>query len=460
MLIAGGCRAGLGLRRVLSRGALRRAYSLSSFDAADMSQQSAKYGPQKSDKIKIAMSGGVDSSVTALLLAQSDRYELEAVFMRNWNELDETGSLQPGSGGAMGCSWQQDWDDVQAVCRHLGGIPASMIDLSKEYWTNVFEPALGDWEQGTTPNPDVDCNREIKFGALMDRLVDTHTGSPASSDSTSSSGTGKTWLATGHYAEIGWSDTASIQDGGAPRPVLLRAADRTKDQSYYLSSVLESRLAHAHFPLAPYLKSEVRALAVKHALPTAARKESMGICFIGNRGRGPNNGFSRFLGNYLSSTPGNIVDECGNKVGEHRGMHSVTVGQGARISGALAKYYVARKDIPKNEIVVVQGKTHPMLMCTRLHVPRLDWIWSEAPREATTSHGVRLLAQVRHRMKEVECIVRPAGPDRGGFVVEFPDPVLAVAPGQVLGLWKDKWCLGSGTIGHVTTLYDQHQHQQ
>ena len=400
------------------------------------------YGPRKGDHITIALSGGVDSSVTALLLAQSSQYDLSAVFMRNWNELDESGSLQPGSGGSTGCTWQRDWADVEAVCRHLG-IPVRMIDLSREYWTQVFEPALGDWKQGTTPNPDVSCNREIKFGALMDRVL-PHNG-------------GKSWLATGHYASIAWSDQG--------RPMLMRAKDRTKDQTYYLSSVGEQRLAHAHFPLANLLKSEVRQLARQFDLPTAERRESMGICFIGPRGSDGSQqvsntqGFSHFLNGYIASQPGEMVNEHGHVVAHHRGLHTLTVGQGARICGATSKYYVARKDIGANRIVVVQGKDHPMLLCRRLYVRDMGWIWNDPPSELRDGGvgKVKLLAQVRHRQTETECVVSRG---ESGYVVEFQEPVLAVAPGQVLGLWKGDWCLGSGVIEGVETVHDDQIQQQ
>lgn len=406
------------------------------------SWSSPPYGPKKGDHITIALSGGVDSSVTALLLAQSSLYSLSAVFMRNWNELDESGTFQPGSGGASGCTWQRDWEDVQSVCRHLGNIPVEMLDLSKEYWTQVFEPALDDWREGTTPNPDVGCNREIKFGALMDRVITPTPGN---------------WLATGHYAGIEWSEEG--------RPKLVRAKDRTKDQTYYLSSVGEDRLRHAHFPLSNLLKSEVRDLAKKFELPTAARKESMGICFIGERcsdGKTVSNtqGFSSFLNGYITSVPGEIVDgDTGEVVGNHSGLHTFTVGQGARIRGASSKYYVARKDVASNKIVVVQGKNHPMLMCSSLHVKGVDWIWNEPPPELKDDGEgkVKLLAQVRHRQVETECIVRRNG---GGYEVEFEQPVLAVAPGQVLGLWRGNWCLGSAVIDLVETVYDDQQKQR
>ncbi|KAJ9476879.1 Mitochondrial tRNA-specific 2-thiouridylase 1 [Pseudozyma hubeiensis] len=411
------------------------------------------HGPRKGDRVVVALSGGVDSSVTALLLSQAD-YDLEAVFMRNWNELDETGNMEPGSGGASGCTWQRDWQDVQSVCRHLGNIPVSMIDLSKEYWTQVFEPALDDWRQGTTPNPDVSCNREIKFGALMDRLIPT---------AGQVEGGRKSWLATGHYAHVAWHEQPD-----RARPMLMRAKDRTKDQTYYLSSIAEEKLAHAHFPLAHLLKSEVRELAKKYSLPTAERRESMGICFIGTRGSdggkavSNTQGFSSFLNGYITSAPGDMVDETGRVVATHRGLHTLTVGQGARIRGATSKYYVAKKDIPNNRIVVVQGKDHPMLLCRGLHVKDVEWIWREPPPELQQGGrgSVTLLAQVRHRQVETECTVTKSQNGEAGYMVEFAEPVLAVAPGQVLGLWRGNWCLGSAVIDSVDTVYDDQTEAQ
>ena len=366
--------------------------------------------------------------------------------MRNWNELDESGTLYPGSGGSSGCSWQRDWHDVQSVASFLS-IPVTMVDLSREYWTSVFEPALSDWRGGTTPNPDVGCNREIKFGALMDKLIDFH------------SGKGKSWLATGHYAGISHEEIR-----GRVRPKLIRAKDRSKDQTYYLSSVGEERLAHAHFPLSNLLKSEVRELAKRYGLPTAERRESMGICFVGTRGSNGSisnkDGFSSFLNGYIPTSPGEIVDEHGVVISKHAGLHTLTVGQGARIRGASSKYYVAKKDLKNNRITVVQGKDHPMLLCTKLRVRNVDWIWGEPPEELKDGGKgeVGLLAQVRHRQVETECVVKKKGKEEGGgYEVKFKEPVLAVAEGQVLGLWRGNWCLGSGTIEGVTTVWDEQQ---
>ncbi|PKI82562.1 hypothetical protein MVES_003373 [Malassezia vespertilionis] len=177
---------------------------------------------RRGDTVTLAMSGGVDSSVAAALLARED-VDLRAVYMRNWSSLDESGAMQPGSGGAMGCAWQEEWNDVQNVCKHLGNIPVELVDLSREYWHDVFAPALAQWSDGATPNPDVACNRSIKFGTLMERM---RIGPNA-------------WLATGHYARIAWRADAEMHSSAYIR----RALDASKDQSYYLSSVPSERVA-------------------------------------------------------------------------------------------------------------------------------------------------------------------------------------------------------------------------
>ncbi|PWN50777.1 hypothetical protein IE53DRAFT_386899 [Violaceomyces palustris] len=477
-----------------SKGSSPYRYSVQEVESAINSDREARLGgPKKGDKVVVAMSGGVDSSVTALLLAQQD-FDLRAVFMRNWSTLEEGDSFEPGSGGSSGCEWQEDWNDVQNVCRHLGGIPVEMIDLSKEYWVHVFEPALGDWETGTTPNPDVDCNREIKFGKLMDRLL----GPPKSPslETMTPSSEPKTWLATGHYAEVGWYVDPET---GISRPKLMRAKDRSKDQTYYLSSVKEERLSSAHFPLAPFLKAEVREMAIKNQLPTARRKESMGICFVGNRGK--RSGFAEgFLEDYIENKPGDIVDDRGNVVGRHRGLHSFTVGQSARIPGAKSKYLVARKERESNSIVVVQGKDHAMLNCVSLTVEKMNWIWSQPPSELSAdseegpldpsnelcrehplqvtrggeggqasdhidpvpigSKGLRVKAQVRHRQDQVDCTIFNVVPSSSStqgsrYRVEFDQSLGSVATGQVAAFWRGDWCLGSGVISHVETMWDR-----
>lgn len=375
--------------------------------------------PRRGDRVVVAMSGGVDSSVVAALMAQRD-FDVRGVYMRNWSTLDEQGHMHAGSGGAMGCEWQREWHDVQAVARHLG-MHVELLDLSREYWMHVFEPALEQWTCGTTPNPDVDCNRTIKFGALMDAVVP---GRDA-------------WLATGHYARL-----AVRTEHAVPHAVVRRAADTTKDQSFFLSSVPSARLAHSLFPLGDMLKVDVRALARRLSLPTCEKSESMGLCFVGERGSGAH-AFSQFLDQYVEPARGVFVTPEGLVLGEHRGLHTLTIGQRARIAGVAQRYYVARKDLHSKAITVVPSKTHPMLQCTSLQSRSFAW---------TTGVPVLdtpLLAQVRYRQDPVPCRVRACN---DGIHVAFAPSVEAVAPGQTVVLYDADVCLGSGTIDHVQTM--------
>ncbi|KAI0373073.1 tRNA 5-methylaminomethyl-2-thiouridylate-methyltransferase [Pilatotrama ljubarskyi] len=370
------------------------------------------------------MSGGVDSSVTAKLLADQD-YDLSAVFMRNWDTRDESGT-------DSGCEWKKDWEDVQRVCRMLG-IPCRMVDLSREYWTRVFEPALEMWEAGDTPNPDIWCNREVKFGALMDRLTDADA-----------------WLATGHYARKVWArPPRQISNlfayGRIPsRPQLRRATDRTKDQTYYLSAIPEQSLARALFPLAPYRKTAVREMAHKWGLPTASREESMGICFVGEKRR-----FDNFISQYIPPAPGRIVDlTSGKTVGTHQGLYTFTIGQNARVKGMPEKMFVARKDKKENTIYVVPGSTHPALFRKSILADKWKWIWGDnPPPDIDGRGGFRAQVQYRHRMFAVPCRVYRLRDDV--MRIDFKDPQPSVATGQVAAVWKNDWCLGCGVISET-----------
>ncbi|KAG6905769.1 hypothetical protein DXG01_000836 [Tephrocybe rancida] len=257
-------------------------------------------------------------------------YDLSAVFMRNWDTRDESGSDK-------GCEWEKDWEDVQRVCKLLD-LPCRLIDLSRDYWNRVFEPSLRQWEDGVTPNPDIWCNREIKFGALLEHLP----SAPGASS--------KTWFATGHYARKEWSELG--------RSKLLRATDDIKDQTYFLAGISEAGLSRALFPLGSLLKSEVRELAKHHRLPTAERKESMGICFVGKKGR-----FGDFishenptLASYIPPNPGPIIDlSTGLTVATHTGLWNYTIGQGAKIRGMNERAFVVRKDAKCNTVYVAPG---------------------------------------------------------------------------------------------------------
>ncbi|TFK63355.1 5-methylaminomethyl-2-thiouridylate-methyltransferase [Pluteus cervinus] len=375
------------------------------------------------------MSGGVDSSVTAKLLADQD-FDLSAVFMRNWDTRDESGTDR-------GCEWEKDWEDVQRVCKVLD-IPCKMIDLSKDYWNRVFEPSLKLWETGVTPNPDVWCNKEIKFGALLERLPisPTHPNS---------------WFATGHYAQKRWRTPSPSSE---PRPQLLRAHDSTKDQSFYLSSISEAGLRRALFPIGHLEKSQVRELARQFKLPTAERQESMGLCFVGERGR-----FSKFLSSYIPPNPGPVRNlSTGRTVGEHQGLWEYTIGEKTRISGLLSKMYVVRKDIPSNTIWVVSGADNPSLYCSEFQVVQFSWIWADRPpARLDDPNGYPASVKFRHRMTDVGCTVWRSDAETDAdeasnelITIEFDEPQKAVAPGQVAALYNGGWCLGCGVIAETS----------
>ncbi|KAJ2739728.1 hypothetical protein GGI20_006064 [Coemansia sp. BCRC 34301] len=263
------------------------------------------------------MSGGVDSSVAAHILKQRG-LNVEAVFMRNWDTRDERGE----------CPSERDWHDVQAVCQQLD-IKCHEINLVKEYWNTVFAVALDEYAGGRTPNPDILCNREIKFGVLL-KEISRRLGSFQ-------------WFATGHYARILGMDGLTL---------LYRGLDRRKDQSYYLAAVDSKHLSRTVFPLGQLdKKRDVRKLALDAGLATAKKEESMGICFVGERRR-----FDRFLAEYLPQRPGDILAHDGRVLGKHGGMFTKTIGQSAGVSGWQDKWYIYAKDMNHNRMYAVQDR--------------------------------------------------------------------------------------------------------
>lgn len=353
-------------------------------------------------RVIVGMSGGVDSSVTALLLQQQG-YQVEGLFMKNWDEDD----------GTEYCTAKDDLADAQTVCDKLG-IHLHTANFAAEYWDNVFAYFLDEYKAGRTPNPDILCNREIKFKVFIDyaRIL------------------GADKIATGHYAR-----RAVIDDDAQ----LLKGLDHNKDQSYFLHAVSGREFAKTLFPLGTLEKPEVRALAQQHGLITHSKKDSTGICFIGERR------FKDFLQQYLPAQPGNIVTDTGTIIGEHMGLMYHTIGQrqGLGIGGVKnapdAPWYVAEKDLRNNQLIVVQGSEHPLLYHGTLIANQAHWI-NAAPAETT----MRCQAKVRYRQPDQWCEVHIK--EGGVLEVNFDRAQRAITPGQSLVLYAGDRCLGGAVI--------------
>ena len=353
----------------------------------------------------VGMSGGVDSSVAALLLQQAG-VRIAGLFMQNWAD--------DGSGE---CRAEDDRRDAVAVCGRLG-IPIHFRDFSQQYRDGVFAHFLAEYAAGRTPNPDVLCNREIKFRHFLDAARELGADS----------------IATGHYARV-------EHRGGRAGPhwQLLRAADRSKDQSYFLHQLGQEQLSSTRFPLGDLLKQDVRRIAADRGLSTAAKKDSTGICFIGERD------FREFLSRYLPARPGEIRDPQGCVLGEHQGVFFYTLGQreGLQLGGMRGRqagpWYVVSKNIDSNILYVDQGIDSPWLQSTRLQSEAAHWIAGSAPSTAFTCS-----AQTRYRQQDEACEVRVS--DDGHLDVRFDRPQRAVTPGQSLVLYDGDTCLGGAVI--------------
>lgn len=356
---------------------------------------------QQKTRVIVGMSGGVDSSVTALLLHQQG-HDVSGIFMKNWEDYPD----RP-------CPAAQDALDALNVCDQIG-IPMDAVNFSREYWTKVFDYFLVEHQRGRTPNPDILCNKEIKFKVFMDYAL----------------AQGAARIATGHYARIEFRE-------GFYR--LLKARDTNKDQSYFLYTLGQTQLAKSLFPLGDYIKPEVRKIAAQAGFQNSAKKDSTGICFIGEKN------LKVFLGRYLASDPGPMCSLDGDQIGTHDGLMFYTIGQrqglgiGGRRKSTSEPWYVIRKDLDNNTLIVAQGNRHPELYSQWLQASQLHWICSTPP-----VTPLRCKAKIRYRQTDAACVIEMI--DQGICTVVFDHPQWAVTAGQSIVFYIDDECLGGGVI--------------
>jgi tRNA-specific 2-thiouridylase len=354
-------------------------------------------------KIVVGLSGGVDSAVAALLLKRAG-HDVTGLFMKNWEDDDDD----------RYCSTREDLVDAVSAAETIG-IEVDAVNFAAEYRERVFASFLAEYRAGRTPNPDVLCNAEIKFKAFLDHAV----------------ALGSERIATGHYARV-------EERGG--RHVLLKGLDPGKDQSYFLHRLDQAQLARTLFPVGHLRKSEVRRIAREAGLPNHAKRDSTGICFIGERP------FREFLSRYLPREPGPMVTPDGTRVGEHQGLMYYTIGQrqglgiGGRRDDSGEPWYVAGKDLATNTLTVVQGHDHALLLRRELAAADASWIAGEPPGD----EGAALAAKTRYRQADAACALTTEGAH--AFALEFAAPQWAVTPGQSAVLYRGEECLGGGVI--------------
>lgn len=381
-------------------------------------------------RIAVGVSGGVDSAVAAMLLKRAG-HDVVGVFMRNWDEAEETGNRN--------CSIEADLRDAKAVCRQLQ-IPLHEADFVSQYWTQVFTSFLAECERGLTPNPDLACNRHIKFGSLLEFA--------ASLDADT--------VATGHYARL-----LRTREGGVS---LLRGVDHTKDQSYFLASVHPEALRHVVFPLGALPKAEVRRIAAEAGLAPADKRSSAGICFIGRRN------FADFMRQYVAPVPGRMVDvDSGRDLGPCLDMNTVTHGQRPGIGGASDRVYVAGKDLINRVVYVAQGRDHPALFTRSACLRPPHWLSAQHAQQLAETGSLQCEYKARYGQKPAKCtlrvlrseeevaqvftpsrycVLRPADAaiEPGSVLVEFDAPAMAITPQQQFVMYDGELCLGSAPI--------------
>jgi tRNA-uridine 2-sulfurtransferase len=361
-------------------------------------------------RVVVGLSGGVDSAVTAYLLKKQG-FEVIGIFMKNW-EGDDDDEF---------CSSNIDFVDAAAVADVLG-IEIEHVNFAAEYKDRVFAEFLREYSAGRTPNPDILCNAEIKFKAFLDHAMRL----------------GAEKIATGHYARVRLNDATSKYE-------LLKGLDNTKDQSYFLHRLNQAQLSKTLFPVGELHKTEVRRIADEIGLPNAKKKDSTGICFIGERP------FREFLNRYIANQPGKIKDETGRTVGEHVGLSFYTLGQrqGLGIGGVKGApevpWFVARKDMATNTLIAVQGHDHPLLLSHKLMALDTSWVAGEPPKNS--SEAGDYAAKTRYRQADAVCAFDTAGSlTQKGFALDFKDAQWAVTPGQSAVLYDGEVCLGGGVI--------------
>lgn len=356
--------------------------------------------------VVVGMSGGVDSSVTAMLLKQQG-YKVIGMFMKNWEEKDADGI----------CKSALEFEDVVRVCEQID-IPYYSVNFVKEYWDNVFNHFLEEFKLGYTPNPDILCNREIKFKVLLDKAMEV----------------GGDFLATGHYCQN------VMQDGVYQ---LHKGSDPGKDQSYFLYTIGQKALSRVMFPVGGMLKPELRRLAEANGLATSAKKDSTGICFIGKRN------FKEFLGKYLAYNPGEFQTLNGKVVGEHEGVAYYTPGQrkGMGIGGPGEPWFVVGKNVEKNVVYLEQGQRHPALYCDELTAVEASWVSGKAPQNLP----YKCTAKVRYRQPDQDCEI--VSNENGVLHVRFAIPQRAVTLRQSIVFYDGENCLGGAMIEKAGPSY-------